>query len=414
MIMKTLLARFTSPFILLFSLNINFAQAPDLGAASDFVLFTSVGIFDNTGTATTVTGDVGTNAGAFNAFPPGILNGRKHVADAASAQAVIAVDAAYAELAGTTCGFVIGVTLGNDQVLTEGVYCTGGASTLNGAITLDAESNPDAVFIFKIDGAFAVNAFSTVNLINSACACNVYWQINGRFDLGDGAVFMGTVVANGAIELWGNSSLFGRALSRAGAISLHANTIALSESLPLPITLVSFNAECDAPFSVNLNWQTEAELNSAYFNIERSTNGINFKTIGTIPAAGSSTQLLSYFFTDHNIEQGFNYYRLNQFDFNNVHNYSAIKAVRCSGVILPLNIYPNPFSNSLNIIISNDTQINNSTLSIFNVWGITVIKTILYGRVTTLNTSDFPSGIYLYKITGNHGLIQSGRLGSVH
>lgn len=114
--------------------------------------------------------------------------------------------------------------------------------------------NPDAVFIIQIDGAFATSTFSNIYLINSADACNVYWQINGRFDLGDGSVFQGTAVVNGAIELLGNSSLFGRALSRAGAISLHENTIVLSEPLPLPITLISFNAECDATSVVNLNW----------------------------------------------------------------------------------------------------------------------------------------------------------------
>ncbi len=412
--MKTLLARFASLFILLFPLNINFAQAPDLGIASSFVVFTAVGAFNNTGTTTDVTGDVGTNVGAFNAFPPGTLTGQQHVADATSAEAATDVEDAYLQLSATTCGLAIGVTLGRGQVLMAGVYCTEAASTLDGNLTFDGQGNPDAVFIIKIGGAFATSTFSNVYLINSADACNVYWQINGRFDLGDGSAFQGTAVVNGAIELLGNSSLFGRALSRAGAISLHENTIALSESLPLPITLVAFNAECETTSSVKLNWQTATELNSAYFNIERSTNGINFKTIGTHPAAGSSTQLLSYFFTDQNIEQGINYYRLNQFDFNNVHSYSAIKAIRCSGAILPLNIYPNPFSNSLNIIINNDVQINNSTLSIFNVWGVKVINTILFRRVTTLNTSDIPSGIYFYKIIGNHETIQSGRLIAVH
>ena len=64
-----------------------YGQAPNLGAASDFVVFTSAGAFIVAGASTAVTGDVGTNAGAFNGFPPGVLVGQVHVADVVSAAA---------------------------------------------------------------------------------------------------------------------------------------------------------------------------------------------------------------------------------------------------------------------------------------------------------------------------------------
>jgi len=111
--------------------NINFAQAPALGTASDFALFTANGTFDNIG-ATNVTGNVGTDAGTFNAFPPGTLVGSIHVADATSAQAATDVNTAYSQLSAVACGTVIATPLGNGQVLTAGVYCQGAASTLNG------------------------------------------------------------------------------------------------------------------------------------------------------------------------------------------------------------------------------------------------------------------------------------------
>src|SRR5512145_446562 len=82
-------------------------QAPDLGATSSFAMFTSAGAFNNDGT-TMVTGDIGTNVGAFAGFPPGIVIGEIHVADPITAMAATDLDLAYAQLVALTCGEVIG------------------------------------------------------------------------------------------------------------------------------------------------------------------------------------------------------------------------------------------------------------------------------------------------------------------
>ena len=120
--------------------NINFGQP------SCFVLFTAAGAFSNDGT-TVVTGDVGTGAGAFNTFPPGVLVGDIHVADAATVQAAIDVNNQYASLQGMACGLVLGTSLVNGQLLTPNTYCLGAASTLDGSLTLDGEGDPNASFI---------------------------------------------------------------------------------------------------------------------------------------------------------------------------------------------------------------------------------------------------------------------------
>lgn len=214
-----------SAFLLVFMPKASFAQAPDLGVTSSFALFTAVGSFDNTG-ATVITGDAGTNVGAFTGFPiPGTINGTTHVVDPVSVQAAIDVDVAYSFLFAKTCGPVLGTTLGNNQVLTPNVYCLGGASSLNGDLILDGQGNPNAIFIFKIDGALSTSTFANVILINSASMCNVYWQINGKFELGENSVFRGTVIANGDISLLEGAALYGRGLSREGAISLHNNIV---------------------------------------------------------------------------------------------------------------------------------------------------------------------------------------------
>ena len=223
--MKSKLLLIITVFILLSFPNANFGQAPNLGTASSFALFTAVGAFNNIGASTYVTGDVGTNVGAFNAFPPGTAVGQIHVADPISAQAAIDVATAYSSLSAVICGIDHGVLLGGGEFLTPNVYCLGAASTLTGTLTLDGQGNPNSLFIFKINGALSTSTFSNVVLINSASLCNVYWQINGQFDLGNNSVFSGTIVSDGAINLLDGSSLLGRGLSTAGAISLQSNIV---------------------------------------------------------------------------------------------------------------------------------------------------------------------------------------------
>ncbi|MBK8450092.1 MAG: DUF3494 domain-containing protein [Saprospiraceae bacterium] len=229
---------FSILFGLLFMMpNFVFGQIPNLGEATSFALFTAAGAFNNLGN-TSIVGDIGTDVGAFSGFPPGIVVGEIHVADATSAQAATDVDVAYSYLSSLTCGMVIGTTLGNNQVLTPNIYCLGAASSLNGDLILDGEGDPNAIFIFKINGALSTSTFSNVVLLNSASLCNVYWQVNGAFALGDGSVFRGTLLVNGAISLLEGSSLLGRALSRAGAISLHNNVVTIGME-PLAPTITA-------------------------------------------------------------------------------------------------------------------------------------------------------------------------------
>ena len=216
----------TAVTLLLFP-QLNFAQPPALGVASSFVLFTAGGAF-NGDAATSVVGDIGTNAGAFT--PPGFLVGATHIPpDPVAVLAAIDVTNAYADLAGRSCGLVLGTPFGN-QTLLPNVYCLGGASVLDGTLILDGAGDPNALFIFQIDGALAANPLSVITLINGANLCNVYFQVNGAVSLGTNAVFQGTIVAAGAINLGTGASLTGRGLTTAGAISTSANIVTLPAS----------------------------------------------------------------------------------------------------------------------------------------------------------------------------------------
>ncbi|OFX74959.1 MAG: hypothetical protein A2X12_06975 [Bacteroidetes bacterium GWE2_29_8] len=206
--------------------KINFGQLPNLGSASCFAVFTVSGAFNNLD-STKIIGNIGNNINSFTGFPPGIVNGEIFIADDISSQVALDLNIAYNDLTNITCDSIIGTTLGNNQTLTQNVYCIGAATTLNGDLFLDAQNDTNAIFIFKIDGAFSVDSFSNIFLINSASGKNIYWQINGAFDLGTNSNFIGNIIANGAVSLLESASIIGRVFSIQGAISLNNNTIEL-------------------------------------------------------------------------------------------------------------------------------------------------------------------------------------------
>lgn len=216
--MKTKLLLAMSAVFLMMSAFVSYGQAPDLGTASNFVLFSSNGAVGNSGISQ-LTGDVGTNNGSSTAF--GNVNGVMHDGDLASAQCAADLLIAYNQLNSTIPGFFPAPLLGNGQILTAGVYSISSAATINLDLILDAQNNPNAVFIFKIQGSLSTNANTKVKLINGALACNVFWKVEGLISMGTGTSMKGTVIANNAaIIMSAGDTLEGRALSTTGSITI--------------------------------------------------------------------------------------------------------------------------------------------------------------------------------------------------
>ena len=94
------------------------------------------------------------------------------------------------------------------------------ATVLNGTVFLNAQNNPDAVFVIKIVGALSTSTYASVVLQNSAQAKNVFWKIDGATSLNDYASFRGTLIGNnGAVILNTGTTVEGRVLSTSGGIS---------------------------------------------------------------------------------------------------------------------------------------------------------------------------------------------------
>ncbi|HEY0029770.1 MAG TPA: ice-binding family protein [Bacteroidia bacterium] len=216
--MKTnLLNTLTASSLLLIS-AMSFGQAPNLGTAANFVLFTTSGAVTNTGISQ-LTGNVGTDNSLSTGF--GNVNGVMNDNNGASSLCAADVLIAYNQLNATTSTSSIAPSLGGGQTLTAGVYAISAASTLNLTLNLDALGNSNAVFIFKIAGPFSTSTNAKVKLLNGAKACNVFWKVEGLVDMAAGTTMRGTIIANNAaINMNVNDTLEGRALSTAGAISV--------------------------------------------------------------------------------------------------------------------------------------------------------------------------------------------------
>ena len=215
--MKNKLQLVTVITLLLFT-KLIFAQAPNLGTASDFVLFSSNGAVSNSGISH-ITGNVGTNNGSSTAF--GNVDGVMHDGDSASIQCAADLLTAYNQLNATVPAFFPSNLLGNGQILIAGIYSISSATTLDLNLTLDAQGDSTAVFIFKIQGTLSTNANSKVILVNGAQACKVFWKVEGLVSMASGTTMRGTIIANNAaIEMSTGDTLEGRALSTTGAVTV--------------------------------------------------------------------------------------------------------------------------------------------------------------------------------------------------
>ena len=252
--MKTRLLNLLTVVIILLIPMLNFGQAPPLGTAADFVLFTTVGAVGNTGTSQ-ITGNVGTNSGAITGF--GNVNGVMNSGNGSTAQCAEDLLTAYNQLNSTVPTFFPAPLLGNGQILNAGVYSISGAATLNLDLNLNAQGNSNAVFIFQIQGPFSTGANSKVKLLNGALACNVFWKVEGLVSMAAGTFMKGTVIANNAaINMGIGDTLEGRALSTTGAV----NVLGVLAYTPIgcgspvltgPAAPVLASSECFTLFSAN-------------------------------------------------------------------------------------------------------------------------------------------------------------------
>jgi hypothetical protein len=201
------------------------AQAPvGLGTAGNFAVLAGSAV-TNTGPSV-ISGSIGLAPGsAVSGFPPGIvLNGTTQVANGVALQAKNDLVTAYNDAAGRSSTMTVASDLAG-QTLTPGVYSSASTLGLSGQLTLNAQGNPNAVFVFQAGSSLIVGSGSQVNLIGGAQACDVYWQVGSSATIGTSSAFVGNILALTSITMTTGATLQGSALARNGAVTLDTNTI---------------------------------------------------------------------------------------------------------------------------------------------------------------------------------------------
>jgi trimeric autotransporter adhesin len=163
----------------------------------------------------------------------------------------------------------------------------------------------------------------------------------------------------------------------------------------LPIKLQYFTAQKNA-LGAKLNWASATELNAKNYEVEKSTDGIHWKTMVTINANGNSSALNEYYTFDNFPVIGVNYYRLKQVDVNGKFEYSVVRTVVFTAETAIM-VFPNPASGTINLYVKNKTD-KTYAVSLMDISGRVVYKSISKEYKLAINAKNLVKGIYFVKV----------------
>jgi len=212
-----------------------------------------------------------------------------------------------------------------------------------------------------------------------------------------------TVSSGGQITSTGGGGASSKTLEAGGA-TIWAGTTGtvlgpqtISESAPLPVTWLSFNAKRAGETSINLKWSTASEINNSHFEIERSTDAKNFTVIGQVKGNGTTSQVSNYTYTDASGLAANCYYRLRQVDLNGKSEYSIIIAVPASAKTVAkqaagsniVSLNPNPVVDMAELRVKGYENVN-ANIQVVDMSGM-----VLKDMMMLLGTESSPAMIDL-------------------
>ncbi|HBL75996.1 MAG: hypothetical protein A2W90_11305 [Bacteroidetes bacterium GWF2_42_66] len=178
-----------------------------------------------------INGDVALSPGsALVGFPPGVINGTQQITTPIAAAAKLCLTTAYIDGQGRSLNAISLPGQLGGLTLAPGLYSNSSTSGIsgtgaNGILTLDAQGNSNAVWIFQIGSTLTTDPATSIVLAGGAQAANIFWIVGTSATLGTTSVFYGNILADQSITLNTGAVLNGRALTRIAAVSLDASTI---------------------------------------------------------------------------------------------------------------------------------------------------------------------------------------------
>jgi len=262
----------------------------------------------------------------------------------------------------------------------------------------NAGNHPVETITLIISGIPATNS---VEIVFTSVLCGTFSGLDG----GDDIFVDGTQIVDGS----GNATIDATVCVEGGAditieftvnrrdeiINVSWDSGATDPGAPCfmmtaPVELTKFEA-VKQNRSVDLFWTTVSEINNDKFVVQHSTNGTDFRTIGTELGFGTTYDERDYQFSHDTPAEGLNYYRLKQVDFDGSTSVSEIVAVEYN-TTSRLNVYPTYATDYLNI-----EGAQSESGSIFNISG-QIIETINLEEYTRVSLVNYQSGIYFLQI----------------
>jgi len=194
-------------------------------------------------------------------------------------------------------------------------------------------------------------------------------------------------------------------LEGAGSVFMFRTTAIPAGALPVKLT--SFTAT-KVEGQALITWTTTSEVNSDYFEIQKSDDGHEWATIGNVAAASSSNTLLSYSFTDIKPNSGTALYRLKMVDLDGTFAFSNIRSLLfVSGNKVKVTIYPNPVSDRLYFDVAGSSEIE--SVQVINGMGQVMYRSTSVTR-EGIDLKHLSSGIYIVQIKKANGKMQAEKL----
>ncbi|WP_304064794.1 T9SS type A sorting domain-containing protein [Pedobacter glucosidilyticus] len=242
---------------------------------------------------------------------------------------------------------------------------------------------------------YDVTDVNAIKLIESTQLTNTYYaNTNATADIAMKRVVNG----NGSVAM-----TFFQLITNNGLASY---TLNFAADGTLPVSLTSFTAGLSNGVS-KLSWTTASESNNSGFDVQRSTDGVEFASIGFVASKavqGNSSSVINYSYEDKTVPAGTQYYRLKQIDLNGDVEYSTIKVVNNVLNELAVKIYPNPAQNTLTL--STPLSLKGASYTVYNMVGQDFIKGKA-DELTNIDVSTLAPGIYFIKVISLQNEVQS-------
>ena len=175
---------------------------------------------------------------------------------------------------------------------------------------------------------------------------------------------------------------------------------------PLPLTILNFSAVKQFN-TAQLHWQTTNEVNTAYFNIQRSTDAVHFSKVGVANAVNHNG-VNDYSYSDNiaGISASVLYYRLQEVDIDGKAVYSKIVSINPDEIKTNFAIYPNPAKDYFELVSSKPEDLKGAEISVIDLSGRVLLRESLQASANQkISISSLTKGMYIIKIVKATGVV---------